>query len=194
MEKFLETVKTTDIIGVFLAISALYLIIILVKRDKGRLTRGLALALILLAAFIFFSQNPKYKVTLAELRNQMFPASIPPIYYQVTHPRVGNVIHTVYRFDPPFPRLSVRLDKRGEYFIILNPESVNRVLRQLNLPEVEGSCRELIAITRDPGHVSLFQWENYALGSLLLQKDFCLDKEGLLNQHCIVRITIIPKH
>jgi hypothetical protein len=82
------------------------------------------------------------------------------------------------------------MDKTGKYFHIKNPASINRILRFLNLPEVEEGIPELGSITKSRFDLSQYRWDNYPPGILTIEKVLCPDTDSLVTFHCIITLTI----
>jgi hypothetical protein len=190
MEKYLQLVSLSDIAGIFLIFALLWLVRVLAKKENENIFKAIILLLFFLAVFLYLSQNDSNKLTISDLKNNFFPSKTIKIKYRVERGVVNRNEYIKYVFKKPYPILSVKMDKSGSYFNIVNPESVNKVLRYLDLPEVKKGVPELSSVTGSVYDASQFRWEKYPRGILILEKTLCRSGDSLTMDHCISVITI----
>jgi len=190
MEAVLEYLTLTKIIGIFLFLASLWLLRIFMKNDRRNLFRGVILFLFFLLVLLYLNQSDAKKLTIADARDMIFPVRALELNYRTVH-GVGSASHiTTYYFDDPPPRLALTLDDNGTHLHITNPASLNKVLRSLNLPEVTQGARELVTITGSQLHASLYRWEDYAMGTLIVGKKVHQNRSTLESYPCIANIQI----
>ncbi len=193
METILEFLTLTRIIGFLLFLASLWMIRIIMNNDRRNFFRGMLLFLFLLLVLLYLNQSDSLKLTIADVRDMVFAPRVLDIQYRLVE-NAGSSGHiTTYFFDAPQPPLSVTLDKNGKHLHLNKPESLNRVLRAIKLPEVETGAKELISITGSQLHASLYRWEDYPLGILTVEKKVYQDRGNLDYYHCIANIQIRRK-
>jgi len=190
MEKYLQLISLSDIAGIFLIFALLWLVRVLTKKENENIFKAIILLLLFLAIFLYLSQSDSNKLTISNLKNSFFPSKTIKIKYRVERGVINRNEYIKYVFKKPYPILSVKMDKSGSYFNIVNPESVNKVLRFLDLQELKEGVPELSSITGSAYDASQFRWEKYPGGILILEKTLCRSGDSLTMDHCISVITI----
>jgi hypothetical protein len=71
-----------------------------------------------------------------------------------------------------------------------NPDELNKVLKFLNIPQVDKGVPELASITGSQDDVAHFRWDNYPLGVMVIEKTLCQNTSSLETYQAILRITI----
>jgi hypothetical protein len=190
MEAVLEYLTLTKIIGILLFLASLWLLRIILKNDRRNLFRGVILFLFFLTVLLYINQTDTHKITVAEIRDMVFPVHPLELNYFVRQGK-GNASNiTTYYFEDPQPRLKLTLDNNGTHLHITNPNSLNRVLNGLKLPIVKTGARELSSITGSQLDAMLYRWDDYALGTLIVAKTIYQNKETLESYPCISNIQI----
>jgi len=190
MEAVLEYLTLTKIIGALLFLASLWLLRIILKNDRRNLFRGVILFLFFLTVLLYLNQNETHKLTVADIRDMVFPEHALELNYYVKQGK-GNASNiTTYYFEDPQPRLVLTLDDNGKHLHVTNPESLNRVLRELRLPEVKTGARELSSITGSQLHAMLYRWDDYPMGILIVEKTIYQNRETLASYPCISNIQI----
>jgi hypothetical protein len=193
MEAILEFLTLSRIIGFFLFLASLWMIRIILKNERRNFFRGMLLFLFFLLVVLYLNQSDSRKLTVAGMRDMIFAPRELDLQYRVAE-NTGSSAHiTTYFFDEPPPPLSVTLDDNGKHLHINNPETLNRVLRALKLPEVTTGARELVSITGSRLHTSLYRWEDYPLGTLIVEKKVFQKRSTLEYYPCIANIQIRKK-
>jgi len=190
MEKYLQLISLSDIAGIFLIFALFWLVKVLTKKENENIFKAIILLLFFLAVFLYLSQSDSNKFTISDLKNNFFPSKTIEIKYRIEQGVINRNEYIKYVFKKPYPTLSIKMNKNGSYFIIVNPESVNKVLRFLDLPEVKKGVPELSSITGSAYDASQFRWEKYSRGILTLEKTLCRSGDSLTMDHCISVITI----
>ena len=190
MEKYLHLISLSDIAGIFLILSLFWLVRVLAKKENENIFKALILLLFFLAAFLYLNQSDANKLTISDIKSNFFPGKTIEIKYKTVQGVANRNEVVKYVFAKPYPTLSVKMDKSGSYFNIVNPASVNKVLRYLDLPEVKEGVPELSSITGSAYDVSQFRWDKYPRGILILEKTLCRSGDSLTMSHCILVITI----
>ncbi len=190
MEGILEYLSLTKVIGVLLFLASLWLLRIILKNDRRNLFKGVILFLFFLMVLLYINQSDSRKLTFADVRDMVVPVRPLELNYLVRQGK-GNASNiTTYYFENPQPRLVLRLDNNGKYLHITNPDSLNRVLNALKLPEVKTGAQELVSITGSQLHASLYRWEDYPKGILIVEKTIYQNRATLESYPCIANIQI----
>lgn len=179
MKDVLGMISLTTAASVLLILAAIWLVILIIKRQHEYIFRAMLIMLILLLGLIFLRQHEAGKLTWPEIKLNIFP--IKPVVYNYSESKTftRGKQETRYVFGKPQPKLSLRLDTSGTYFHIKDLKSINNMLKHLNLPEVEEIAPELTSITHLKRDAKLYKWENYAGGTLILERMLCQNQETL---------------
>ena len=78
----------------------------------------------------------------------------------------------------------------GKHYHITDIEPVNKVLTKLGLPLVKAGVKELSSITGRITDVNRYRWDDYPMGTLILERGLCVNKNSLERYHCVVFISI----
>lgn len=191
MEDILGMISLTTAASVLLILAAIWLIILIIKRKHEYIFRAMMIILILLLGLIFLRQFETGKLTLSEIKLKIFPDKSVEYNYTVRETYASGGKETRYVFTEPQPRLSLRLDSSGTYFNISDLKPINKALKHLNLPEVKEPVPELVTITNNQRDANLYRWENYAGGTLILERMLCQDPKTWEVYQGIVTIRVI---
>lgn len=181
------------------ALSGLWLIIVLLKRQNENLTRSLLLTIFFGAALLVTDHYQIKKLTFAEIKSQVFPSShkITFLDYDIERGQSGRDSFTAYIFKEPYPKISVTMDVKGRYFHFESDrdiQSLNDVLTYLKLPKVNKGARELISITGRQLDIYHYLWDDYPDGILLVERDRCQNKNSLDAYHCLKSLSVTQKY
>lgn len=177
MKDILGMISLTTAASVLLILAAIWLVILIIKRQHEYIFRAMLIMLILLLGLIFLRQHEAGKLTWPEIKLNIFPVK-PVVYdFSVSKTFTRGKQETRYVFNEPQPKLSLRLDTSGTYFHIKDLKPINNMLKHLNLPEVEEIVPELTSITHSKRDANLYKWENYAGGTLILERMLCQNQE-----------------
>lgn len=179
MKDILGMISLTTAASVLLILAAIWLIILIIKRQNEYVFRAMMIMLVLLLGLIFLRQHEAGKLTWPEIKVKLFKEK-PVVYnYTVRKTYVAGKPETQYAFNEPQPKLSLRLDTSGSYFHISDLKPINNMLKHLNLPEVEEAVPELASITHAKKDANKYKWEDYAGGILIIERTLCQDPESL---------------
>lgn len=192
MPAFLANISLITILSLLLFIASIWLLLIIIQKKTGYIFRAIVFFLFVLLALIYFQQSDVNKYTLNDLRLAVFPKKMPHYLFELVEDR-GDVVAR-YTFYDPKPRISLSLDKSGKYFHIANVATVNHILDYLNLPRVKSGVKELAFITGSNRDISLYRWENYSRGVLILERTICRNKKTLETYNCVDKITIKKRY
>jgi len=184
-------ISLTTAASVLLILAAIWLVILIIKRQHAYIFRAMIIMLLLLLGLIFLRQHEAGKLTWPEIKVKLFKEK-PVVYdYTVRKTYVGGKQETRYAFNEPQPKLSLRLDTSGSYFHISDLKPINNMLKHLNLPEVEETVPELASITHAKRDANMYKWENYAEGTLIIERTLCQDPESLEVYQGVANIRIL---
>ncbi len=193
MEKILEAITLSRALGAALFLASIWLVAIILKKQKHNLFRGILFFLFLLLAFLYVNESDSSKLTLNGLIHHYFPTKALELNYRTaSFQRPNGTEETIYYFDDPRPPLKVSMDEQGKYSHITNPTSLNLVLKKLGLPEVKEGAPELASITGSNLHGSIYQWKNYPHGILTVEKARFQNRDALVAYDCIAKISVSP--
>ncbi len=142
---------------------------------------------------VYLAQGSSSPISLLDLKERIFPEKPLILKYRVNKTESYNESSATYIFEVPRPQLPLKLDKEGKYFF-LTAKSINRILKELKLPEVKEGVPELIALTGIRHHNSQFRWDKYAKGTMIVEKEMCQGVDSITIFQCLVQITITKKY
>lgn len=182
------------IVLVLIALSAIWFIRVVVKRETENLLRSALLIILLLAAFIYLQGTKAEKITWAgikqEVKDTFFPEKPLHYIYYKDEGITGNRRFIRFFFESPGPRLSLVLDSSQKYFHIKNTHSVNRILEYIGLEKIKAPVPELASITGSRSDLNLYRWDDYPKGTLTIERAICQDRDRLESYQCIVSVTV----
>jgi hypothetical protein len=189
---FLGQIPLTAILSVLLFIASIWLLIIIVQKRSGYMFRAMVFFLFVLLALLYLQQSDAKKYTINDLRLALFPETT-PVYNYSHEGESGNIIAS-YNFNDPKPRLKLTMGKSGKYFHITDVSTVNRVLAHLKLPKVQKGVQELASLTGSDSDNSVYRWDDYPKGILIIYRTLCRKRETLETFNCLERIIIRKKY
>jgi hypothetical protein len=182
------------IVLVLIALSAIWFIRVVVKRETENLLRSALLIILLLAAFIYLQGTKAEKITWAgikqEVKDTFFPEKPLHYIYHKDEGITGNRRFIRFFFESPGPRLSLVLDSSQKYFHIKSAHSVNRILEYIGLEKIKAPVPELASITGSRNDLNLYRWDDYPKGTLMIERGICQDRDRLESYQCIVSVTV----
>lgn len=197
----IATSTAVNIVTALLAISVLWLIYILFRRHTESLVRTI-IAIVILGIILSYLQSTSLTVlSFKAIKNDLFPSRTPEYQYTVYETADLYSHKTIYNFIagdqldrttpmPAPPELKVVMDPNGRTFTIEDPESLNQVLDQLKLPRVSRGAKELVTITGNQTDVGIYRWDDYPLGTLIVERTLFQQKNTLQSYHAISRIIV----
>lgn len=197
----IATSTAINIVTALLAICVLWLIYILFRGHTESLVRTI-IAIVLLGIILGYLQNTRLTVlSFKAIKNDLFPPDIPEYYYTVSESDNLYSHRTIYTFFsgdqldrtatvPAPPELKLVMDPNGRNFNLEDPESLNLVLDQLKLPRVSHGAKELVTITGNQTDVGVYRWDDYPLGTLIVERTLFQQKNAMQSYHAISRIIV----
>jgi len=197
-----STVKA--IATILLAIDVIWLIYILFKGYTESLVRTIVAGLVLGVVLYYLQTTSLQYLSFKAVKNDLFPPDIPQYSYLRTEEDNQYSHRIIYTFMltpsesalertvevPPPPELKLEMDPGGQTFTLGDPESLNFVLEQLNLPLVNKGVPELSTITGNRHDQGIYRFDDYPLGTLTVERSLYQNKKVALSYHCISRIII----
>jgi len=187
-----ETLKS--IVLVLIALTVIWFVRILVKKETENIVRTLLIGALLGGAFYYLQNTELETIHVRDIKTQLretfFPERLPNYIYQREEGGTAGGSYIRYYFESPGPRLSLELDPSGKYFNIRDLYSINRILKYLGLPEVTRRVPELASITGSPNDINFYRWPDYERGILTVERAICQDRDMLESYQCIANIII----
>ena len=182
------------IVSVLLVLVAVWLVLLIIRREKAFITRAVILLLLLLSINLYMNFSSPSTITIADIRNYFSPTKPLQLDYRTETRHSPEATYTRYVFRKPYPRISIKMDNNTTHFHIEDIRPINRILRQMDLPEVKQGTPELVSITGKKIHISHYRWEKYALGIMTMEKTLCQDRDSLESYHCLIVIHIRSRY
>jgi hypothetical protein len=192
-----EVLKTI-VLGLF-GLTILWIIKIIIKKEFEALFRAILVSIFFGVILLYLNQTKLEMISWKAVRQEIFPEKAEAFTYVKDESYQAGVRYIRYFFpapgpegsDPgPSPRLNLSLDSNGKHYHITDIEPVNKVLAKLGLPPVKAGVKELSSITGRSTDVNRYRWDDYAMGTLILERSLCVNKNSLERYHCVVFISV----
>ncbi len=192
-----ETAKT--IVLVLFALSILWVVKVVVKREFETLVRALIVTALIGGALLYVQGTKNTYLSFKIIKGDIFPSGTRSFTFTKQEFTTGGGRAVRYHFPAtrpdgtasgPSPQLKLTLDPNGKNYHITDIEPVNLVLGELGLPLVKSGTPELASVTGRIADVNYYRWDDYEMGILTLERGLCNDKDSLERYHCIVSLTI----
>lgn len=189
-QSIIDVLTLNNISLVIMALCALWLIKVIIKKQGEILFRVSLVFIISFLVFIFFHRSQSGQWTFPEIKQNIFPEKIPTLKYQKEIGSAFGEMRQRYIFQEPRPKLILSLDRKGKYLHLKRISRLNTILKTLDLPSVKHGVQELASITGLQTDTNLYRWDDYPLGILLVERELCQDRKSLESYHCLISITI----
>lgn len=186
----IETATLKTIVTVLLALCALWILFLIIRRDFDSIVRALIVTLIVGAAFFYLQQTKLDRISFAGVRKDLFPGAKPAWTYRIEKQNIGGRQTLTYLFRDPGPRLKLDLDPNKKNYHLTDIEPLNEVLSFLGLPPVTTGARELASITGSLIDVNMYRWDDYPRPPLVVERGLCHSKSEVETFQCIVSIRV----
>jgi len=195
MGPFISSITLPEAIAFLLFLSSFWLLKILIKGEKENFIRGAVLFLFLLLGLLYLNQSEAKKITISDVTSYFFPKKEQEYKYTIEKGKTRDRgEYTKYIFQDPKPKLDLKMGPSHRYFHMKDPSSLNKVLNELGLPEVESGAKELASITGSLQDIYLYRWEDYPPGILLMERTSCIDKSSMNRYDCLSVLTLIERY
>ena len=196
----IATSTAITVVTALLAICVLWLVYNIIRGHTESHVRTIIFIIVLGNILGYLKNTRLERLSFKAIKNDLFPPSLPQYSYVVQEQDTQYSHRIVYRFIikteedtpnlPPPPELKLDMDPNGRTFTLRDIESLNLVLDQLNLPPVTHGVQELYAITGNQTDVGLYRWDDYQLGTLIVERTIYQNKNSLQSYHAIASITV----
>ena len=194
MQTILQAANLKTIFTILLVFSSLWLLRIILSKEKRSLFRAVILFLLFLMTLVYLQQSNSEKISLSDFTALFSSRSADKYTYHVERGHTGRLQYTRYVFEAPLPKLKLSLDESGKYFHLRNFAPVNRILAQLNLPLIHKGVPELNSITGADLDKYHYRWDDYPPGILVLEKTTIQGTTTFDKLHCVANITITRRY
>jgi hypothetical protein len=186
-----ETART--VILIFLGLSVFWVIICVVKNDTATIVRALIVMVLLGVVFFYLNQTKLQTLTTKGIKNDLFPPKPIHAVFEKRTAYIANTERTIYTFAEPGPELVLSMEKGGKDLTISDIEPLNRLLEYVGLPLVKTGAVELSTITGSELDNDKYRWEDYELGTLIIEREICRNVTTTSTYPCVSTITIIRR-
>ncbi|MBC7363766.1 MAG: hypothetical protein H5U07_04380 [Candidatus Aminicenantes bacterium] len=196
----IATSTAITVVTVLLAICVIWLVYIIIRGHTESLLRTIIFIIILGIILGYLKNTQLERLSFKAIKNDLFPPSLPQYSYVVQEQDTQYSHRIVYRFIikteedtpnlPPPPELKLDMDPNGRTFTLRDIESLNLVLDQLNLPPVSHGVQELYTLTGNQTDIGIYRWDDYPLGTLIVERTIFQHRDSLQSYHAIASITV----
>lgn len=186
-----ETART--VLLILLALTILWIIVIIVRNDMQTIVRALIVAALLGLGFYYVSHTKLERLSYAAIRDDLFPVEERAYTYDRREGSVAGRTVTTFAFEDPGPPLPLAMMGGGKYMAIRDIRPVNVVLKYIGLPPIDKGVPELASITGQTIDADKYRWDDYAGGILLVERGLCRDMTTTTTFTCIARITVTAR-
>jgi hypothetical protein len=184
-----ETART--VILVLLGLAILWVIACVVRNDMATIVRALIVLVVLGITFYYLSQTKVQTLTFKAIKSDLFPPKPLHLSFEKRESYVAGTLQTTYSFAEPGPELVLSMDEGGKSLTISDVEPLNRVLAYVGLPPVQRGVRELSSVTGSNLDADKYRWDDYELGTLIIERGLCRNITTTATYPCIEVITIL---
>lgn len=189
----IATQTAHTVLLVLLGASVFWVVACIVRNDTGTIVRALITTVLVGVAFFYVNQTKLQTLSYKSVKNDLFPPKPLHLLFEKRESITGDVLRTVYAFAEPGPELVLSMEEGGKSLAITDIDPLNRVLEYVGLPPVKTGARELSSVTGSSLDASKYQWDDYALGTLIIERGICRDVTSASTYPCIDSITILRR-
>lgn len=186
-----ETART--VVLILLGLSVFWVIICVVKNDTATIIRALITTVILGVVFFYLNGTKLQTLSYKSIKNDLFPPKPLHVSFEKRDSVVAGTPQTVYTFAEPGPELVLSMDEGGKSLTITDIDPLNRLLEYVGLPPVKRGVRELAAITGSSLDVDKYRWDDYELGTLIIERGICRNVATTNTYPCVESIIVLRR-
>jgi hypothetical protein len=186
-----ETARTA--ILVLLGLSFFWVVYCVVRNDTATIVRALIVTVLFGVVFFYLNQTKIATLSYKSVKNDLFPPKPLNVLFQKRDAVVGNVPQTIYTFADPGPELVLSMGDGGKSLSVTDVDPLNRVLEYVGLPLVDHGTPELSTVTGSNLDSDKYRWDDYALGTLIIERGICRKITTTSTFNCIQAIVVIRR-
>jgi hypothetical protein len=176
-----------------LGLSVLWLVILIARNETATIARAIITTIVLGLAFFYLNGTKLQTLSFKGIKNDLFPPKPLHLSYEKREGFIGNQLRTVYAFADPGPELVLTMEEGGKSLDIVDIDPLNRVLVYIGLPPVKRGMQELSTLTGSTLDANKYRWDDYELGTLIVERGICRDVNTTRTFPCIDLITILRR-
>lgn len=184
-----ETVRT--IFMVLAGLSVVWVIVCVIRNDMATIVRALIVLVLTGLSFYYLNQTKLTTLSVKAVKNDLFPPKPLHLVFAKRERVVAGEEQTMYIFNEPGPELVLSMEDGGKTLTITDVDPLNRVLEYVGLPPVKRGVRELVAVTGSNLDSDKFRWDDYELGTLIIERSICRNITTTQTYPCIQEIIVI---
>jgi hypothetical protein len=184
-----ETARTA--ILVLLGLSIFWVVVCVVRNDTATVVRALIVTVLLGVVFFYLNQTKIQTVSWKSVKDDLFPPKPINASYQKTETVINGVPQTIYAFADPGPELVLSMDDGGKTLSVTDIDAMNRILQYVGLPPVSRGAPQLSTVTGSNLDTDKYRWDDYPLGTLVVERGICRNITTANTFNCVQAITVI---
>jgi hypothetical protein len=184
-----ETARTA--ILVLLGLSVFWVVACVIRNDTATIVRALIVAVLLGVVFFYLNQTKLQTLSYKSVKNDLFPPKPLNVAFQKRDAVVSGVSQTIYTFADPGPELVLSMGDGGKTLSVTDVDPLNRLLEYVGLPPVDHGTPELSTVTGSSLDTDKYRWEDYPLGTLIVERGICRDVTTTSTFNCVQAITVL---
>jgi hypothetical protein len=193
MEGFMNSVTLHKVLTILLIISSLWVLRSIFQREQKKIWISLSVLLSFGIIFFHVQQNESKNMSIADMSKLVFPGPSADYKYRMDEGYRDGFHYTRYIFEDPIPEFSLTMDSKSRYFRISDISLINELLEYLELPKIASPVPELASITGSTSDAGYYYWEDYPLGTLLIKRDLCRQKNQITTYFGISNLTVTQR-
>ncbi len=186
-----ETARTA--ILVLLGLSIFWVVVCVIRNDTATIVRALIVTVLFGVVFFYLNQTKIQNVSYKSVKNDLFPPKPLNVAYQKRDAVINGVAQTIYAFADPGPELVLSMDDGGKTLSVTDVDPLNRVLEYVGLPPVDHGTPQLSTLTGSNLDTDKYRWDDYDLGTLVVERGICRNVATTSTFNCIQAITVIRR-
>jgi len=186
-----ETARTAILL--LLGLSVLWVVVCIVRNDTATIVRALIVTVLLGVVFFYLNQTKIETLSYKSVKNDLFPPKPLNVSFQKRDTFVNGVAQTIYAFGDPGPELVLSMGDGGKSLSVTDVDPLNRVLEYVGLPTVDHGAPELSTVTGSNLDADKYRWDDYELGTLIVERGICRNVTTANTFSCIQAIVVIRR-
>jgi hypothetical protein len=186
-----ETARTA--ILVLLGLSVFWVVVCVIRNDTATIVRAIIVTVLLGLVFFYLNQTKLETLSYKAVKNDLFPPKPLHLSFQKRDTVVAGTPQTIYTFADPAPELVLSMGDGGKSLSVTDVDPLNRVLEYVGLPPVDHGTPVLSTITGSNLDTDKYCWDDYALGTLVIERGICRNVATTSTFNCIQAIIVVRR-
>jgi hypothetical protein len=186
-----ETARTA--ILVLLGLSVFWVVVCVIRNDTATIVRALIVTVLFGVVFFYLNGTKLQTLSYKSVKNDLFPPKPLHLSFQKRDVYLTGTTQTIYSFADPGPELVLSMGDGGKTLSVTDVDPLNRVLEYVGLPPVDHGTPELSTVSGSNLDSDKYRWDDYELGTLVVERGICRNIATTSTFNCIQTIIVIRR-